>query len=695
MSTQPFIIWRIAATLACCLVLSWQCAAESQARPARVLIVTSFMQGVPWTQRFMHSLETSILSANRDIELQIDYMHTKRFKPDERYFAERRAFYLTEFARVEFGVIVAVGPDALDFLLRYGDELFPQTPVVFAGVDPVRAEAANRRAHYNGTAEPLNISRTIELARRLFPKTRRLVLTHDQTSAGLAAATAFMTVENDFPDIEFLYLTDKVFPDVLAEVRGLPSESVVMPLAFNVDRSGNFHVGSQAQRAIIAASPVPTLGIWEYQIQDGVLGGAMVDETQYAGVVGRAVMRILADESIKSVDLSMDSSIHNLFDYSELRRFDVPYSVLPRGSRIVNQPHSIWQDHRVEVVSALSAFGLLTGVILMMGVNIARRRKAEAALVDSITKYELLFEGSPDVIFLLRDNRFVVVNTAITEILGYSTDEVVNVTPWDISPEYQPDGTPSKDKAAQYIDLALRNGAQTFEWTHRRKDGSDVSCEVNLVAYEVSEQLYVQAIVRDITERKQIEETQKRLEQQMNEKIRHFYREVILSVTNGKLLICDDSEVERLLSSADLVMPVSDNSDIPGVRHKLEDHYSSLGLDREWVLSFITAVGEAVNNAVKHAPEGRVYAGTGEDRIWVGVVDNGPGIDSIILPSAALRRGFSTQLSMGLGYSVMLELSDRVLLKTRPEGTTVVLEKLLVQPLQTSLEQMPDTWDSV
>jgi len=57
------------------------------------------------------------------------------------------------------------------------------------------------------------------------------------------------------------------------------------------------------------------------------------------------------------------------------------------------------------------------------------------------------------------------------------------------------------------------------------------------------------------------------------------------------------------------------------------------------------------------------------------VSDPGHGIDFSILPKAALMAGFSTKQSIGMSFSIMLDLSDRVLLSTQPGGTISVLEK--------------------
>ncbi|MHB0975598.1 MAG: ATP-binding protein [Candidatus Aquicultorales bacterium] len=77
----------------------------------------------------------------------------------------------------------------------------------------------------------------------------------------------------------------------------------------------------------------------------------------------------------------------------------------------------------------------------------------------------------------------------------------------------------------------------------------------------------------------------------------------------------------------------------------------------------------------------RITSGSGtyrlfvtDDALQVVVTDRGPGIDFTTLPKATLMFGYSTTASLGMGFSIMLELCDRVLLSPQPGNTTVVLE---------------------
>ena len=77
----------------------------------------------------------------------------------------------------------------------------------------------------------------------------------------------------------------------------------------------------------------------------------------------------------------------------------------------------------------------------------------------------------------------------------------------------------------------------------------------------------------------------------------------------------------------------------------------------------------------RHAGGGAYQAFTREDCLQIAVSDDGPGIDfRTCSPRATLVPGFSTAASLGMGFTIMLQLCSRVLLSTRPGHTAVVLE---------------------
>ncbi|MBN2892680.1 MAG: PAS domain S-box protein [Bacteroidales bacterium] len=138
--------------------------------------------------------------------------------------------------------------------------------------------------------------------------------------------------------------------------------------------------------------------------------------------------------------------------------------------------------------------------------DITTKKKTEIALRESEERYHTLFDTAKDSILIIRDNKFVSCNQSSILLFGYnSKEEFLLKTPWELSPEYQPDGEKSKTKAELYIKKALEGENQQFSWNHLKKDGTIFNAEISLNGVTIEGIKYVQTILRDVTERKIME----------------------------------------------------------------------------------------------------------------------------------------------------------------------------------------------
>ncbi|MCH5374219.1 MAG: ATP-binding protein, partial [Planctomycetes bacterium] len=134
-----------------------------------------------------------------------------------------------------------------------------------------------------------------------------------------------------------------------------------------------------------------------------------------------------------------------------------------------------------------------------------RRDLAAEALLASEMKYRALYDSSRDAIMVLTAHEgFLSGNPSAIRLFGCADeDEFTSCTPADFSPEFQPDGKTSAEKAQQMMAIAMEQGSHFFEWVHRRLDGKEFPATVLLTRMEFEGRELLQATVRDITKEKQ------------------------------------------------------------------------------------------------------------------------------------------------------------------------------------------------
>ncbi len=125
---------------------------------------------------------------------------------------------------------------------------------------------------------------------------------------------------------------------------------------------------------------------------------------------------------------------------------------------------------------------------------------------EQIDRYRFLFENSPDPLLIIAGGRFTDCNLAAVRMLGYNDkSEVINLHPHEISPEYQPDGRLSVDKADEMLSRLVDEPYQCFEWTHVRSDGTLFPVEVALILLPGENGPVLHCSWRDISARKRLE----------------------------------------------------------------------------------------------------------------------------------------------------------------------------------------------
>jgi len=161
-----------------------------------------------------------------------------------------------------------------------------------------------------------------------------------------------------------------------------------------------------------------------------------------------------------------------------------------------------WRERRRISIATATAFGVLVLVTTAFLSHYMR------ALRNRERDYRALFNNAQFTVFLLEGERFVDANRTVVSMFGLPNERAaIGLTPWDLSPEHQPDGQRSEDLARERVATALREGGLTFEWVHRRADTRETfPAEVNISTLSTGDTTLTLGVVHDMTPRKRAEQ---------------------------------------------------------------------------------------------------------------------------------------------------------------------------------------------
>jgi PAS domain S-box-containing protein len=136
--------------------------------------------------------------------------------------------------------------------------------------------------------------------------------------------------------------------------------------------------------------------------------------------------------------------------------------------------------------------------------DITKAKLAEEGIREAEERYHGLFAAAGEAILVSRDS-VVDCNLRAQDLFGATREQILSRQPWEFSPEFQPDGTDSRESIRRRTELALQGIPSAFDWQYRRLDGTLFDGHVTLSPVMIAGVPHRVALIRDITERKQAE----------------------------------------------------------------------------------------------------------------------------------------------------------------------------------------------
>ncbi len=208
------------------------------------------------------------------------------------------------------------------------------------------------------------------------------------------------------------------------------------------------------------------------------------------------------------------------------------------------------QEKWVEGLGArFNLFGRIVDYVTLR--DITRRKNSERVFRESEERYRTLFDHAIDAIFLMKEEIIVDCNSKAEILFGLKKDELLGHSPALFSPELQPDGESSPNKASLKIKKALNGEAQVFEWLHQKKNGAVFYTEVNLNRIDIRGSMHLLAFIRDITDRKIAEISLRESEERYRQLIRQSPLGIFLADVRGNLKVVNSSLLKMLNSPSE------------------------------------------------------------------------------------------------------------------------------------------------
>jgi PAS domain S-box-containing protein len=393
----------------------------------QVLVINSYHSGLSWTDSIMSGIRDTFLRSSTGIQMSAEYLDARRY-PDLERIGKIQELIISKVEGTRPDVVMVTDNVALNFILEHRKRLFPDTPIVFCGINDFHPSMIAQHHGITGVVEDVSIKETVEVALRLHSNTREIIVIGRTTASDRYNRDAFIAALPGLPpQITVTFWDDLSAKDVSERLKKLDDKTILFINGLITDETGRLLMFGETTSWICLNSPVPAYTLWDVFFGYGTVGGKLVAGYVQGQMAGDLALRILKGERADKIPVvGAPDANRYMFDYRQLERFHIPLSELPQNATIINRPDSLYEAYRTYVSVAAAIVVVLISFVVLLGITIIRRRKAEEALRESERRLADIINFLPDPTFAIdHGGKLIAWNRAMEEMMGIKAKDVL------------------------------------------------------------------------------------------------------------------------------------------------------------------------------------------------------------------------------------------------------------------------------
>ena len=346
-------------------------------------------------------IRSTLTSAFGDgVQFFVEYMDRTRFE-HSGYLDSLAAYLHEKYALRRIDLEVAIGPEALPFIVQYRNAVSPLTPVVFSYPDVGFLNRTSLPANITGLIPQLEVKPTLDLILMLHPETKMVAIVLGPTSTRPNLANYLESVKTQIEPfrnrLDFTFIGEGGIGDVTSQVAALPPGTPTLYLFYVGDRGKNFISAVNAADVVTNVAKGPVYDTSDAHMGHGIVGGSLSSDIDYQTDIAQLALRVLQG-AMPPPRIETQQSRY-IFDERQLKRWKIDPHKLPPGSEIRFHEPTVWEQYQWWIIAGVGV--IVFEALLISGLLVQRkkRRWAEDALRESKDKLRLLLDSTAEAIY--------------------------------------------------------------------------------------------------------------------------------------------------------------------------------------------------------------------------------------------------------------------------------------------------------
>ncbi len=360
-----------------------------------ILVLNSYHRGFKWTDdtvaSFLETLES--LSPEHKYAFYIEYLDWKKY-PTQKNIENMYANLRYKYGSKPIDLIVATDDKALELAINYRQEQLKNISIVFTGVSQDSFKLlSNDQENITGVIENIDLEPTIQIAKLIKPDFNKIYTIHDFTESGIAMnKEVSSTVKSIDESLNCIALPPMAVDDIIASVKELPSDSIVLITTFYRDAQGLIVENSEFASLISKYSNVPVFSLYDFYLGYGVIGGAVLQGSKQGELAAKLANDYFDDKNLKSLTPVVDPKTEVIVDYNEITKYKVDIDKLPKNTVILNKPLSFKESNPEAYYLVMTVIFLLIILVLSLIYYTRRLIRTKRQLESQNEKLHDLYE---------------------------------------------------------------------------------------------------------------------------------------------------------------------------------------------------------------------------------------------------------------------------------------------------------------
>ncbi|MCI0387394.1 MAG: histidine kinase, partial [Acidobacteria bacterium] len=284
---------------------------------------------------------------------------------------------------------------SLNFLLKYRNDLFPDTPIVFHTFN--RAQLGNQaKAGLTGVVVDDAFRNTLDVALKLHPATEKVLIITGTPERDKKLETEVKQELKEFENrVDLTYLTDLTLDDLITRVKSAPARSIILYVRYSQYELGKSLDPYNFLTLVAESSRVPVYSLAGSLLGRGSIGGYAANLEDCGTKAGEIALQIVNGRRPQDIAVVAVPTIP-MFDWRQLRRWGISEDQLPPGSKIYFKETSFLEQYKWRIIGVISLCLAEAGLIAVLLIQRNRYRRAKKALDERLRFETLLSDLSAD-----------------------------------------------------------------------------------------------------------------------------------------------------------------------------------------------------------------------------------------------------------------------------------------------------------